>query len=1025
MEFFGEHGTLDCTKLKNLQLYPAFTGQFEEEIDVTLCRMILEDNTVVPLTVQAAKLDADGNAMLDTDGVKISETLPYIDKGVQQTVPLFSLESKREMEKILRHISHRSTNLVRYTAKRGGMGRRYCNVGDKLQYNQQPNPSLTTISRNMRNTIYHYQGYKDFDFVASHPTIVSLLAKKLNINTPRLDEWIEDKEPIINMLSKHHSVEGCPPLQKDHVKKMVCMALYGGGIQTWGEETRAGNPYRNEAPMKVRNVGDNLDVRNAWRESHKWFQELKIECKTICETVWKSNPEFINLVCDKTSDVPGKKRGFMSYYLGVFENHCLYHAYTYFVDNEIIDARKCALAYDGFTALCPNAYTDFDFHLQECNKYILEKTGFAMKLINKKFDDSTVQMRVIEERRSLPAAELAPPVMEVQATPMADNDVNVVGNAVDEGNYDREYIIWRDKFQKDHCKIINSSLFLKATYNEEHGNKVFDMFVFLSEANLITSYKHESYTKTGDNGKPKKVVYIFEWLGDNNMRHYEKCDVIPPPLVCPPTVFNTWKPSPFNEQDITPDSKLWRQDAIDLFTDHMDILCDHNIRAAVYVLKWMAQYIQNPSVKTTHICITGEQGTGKTLGFSIFKKIIAGGAYETTSPEEHVWGKFNGHLLDNALIIISEANKSNGFGAGGRIKGLITDETITINQKNTKTIDVRSYHRFITLTNHPDPIKLEKTDRRNFIIKCSNEKLGDRKYFSDFAKMFEDRNCLLTLYSYFNALDIHDWDFRLDPNDPITEYQKVLIRDHNREPLDEFMEWWIARQVRFDAAIKMGDNIGCVIAYGGAMLADFKIYKEENGGRYEVSGAGDLVKKITLGLSLPDGAIKKSKKTKLGQSQIYNIDLLQKYYKITLDINGDSQDVDIWNGCDDEDASPRDYRRSSSLLSMRSLQSGIDDIENKMDSNQIHEAEIVYQKPKSAGDEAEEGIDDKIYIDNEHGMSNYKNWESSDDEEEEEEDNIKEESVEADVGEAENADEEGLTFTDSNGNIHSISKRKK
>ena len=38
-----------------------------------------------------------------------------------------------------------------------------------------------------------------------------------------------------------------------------------------------------------------------------------------------------------------------------------------------------------------------------------------------------------------------------------------------------------------------------------------------------------------------------------------------------------------------------------------------------------------------------------------------------------------------------------------------------------------------------------------------------------------------------------------------------------------------------------------VVAYGGAILADFKTYKETNGDKYEVSGADELVKKISLG----------------------------------------------------------------------------------------------------------------------------------------------------------------------------------
>ena len=1056
MNFIGEHGTLKCAELKNPRLYTNFTGQFEESIDVALCRMIIEDTSRVPITIEVERTDDDGNPILDANSKNIFDKEPYIVEGEEQSVLLFSLGSKRELEKILNHISNSSTNLVRYSAKRGGMGRRYCDYGDN--HNQQPNPSLTTISRNIRNTLYYYQGWKDFDFVASHPSIMSLLAKKLYIPTPRIDEWIEDKQPIVNMLSEHHSVIGHPALKKDHIKTLVCMALYGGGIARWGKDIRDGDPRKNQTPMVVRNVGDNLDKKNAWRDSHKWFKELKQECKMICEKLWNNNREFINLVCDKTRDEIGQKNQFISYYLGVIENDCLYHAYTYFVDNEIIDSRKCALAYDGFTACCPNAYTDFAHHISGCNDYILEKTGFAMKLIDKKFEPDTIQLPIIQMRRDLPVGELAPQVMEVLAAPLANDANMMITEASSEDEYDQEYLIWRDRFEVSHCKIVDSSLFLKSTYKDEYGCKVFDMFIFLTEANLITSYKHLSYTKIGDNGKPKKIVYIHEWLGDNNMRVYERCDVVPPPLICPPTVFNTWTQSPFYNQDITPDSDLWRQDAVDLFTDHMDMLCDHNSRASVYVLKWLAQYIQNPSEKTTHICITGEQGTGKTLGFSVIKKIIAGGYYETTSPEEHVWGKFNGHLLDKSLIIISESNKSNGFGAGGRIKGLITDETITINQKNTKPVDVRSYHRFITLTNHPDPIKLEKTDRRNLIIKCSNEKLGDKKYFANFANMFKDRNCLLSLYSYLNGLDIDEWEFRLDPYDPITEYQKVLMTEHNREPLDEFLEWWVARQVRFNTAIKMGDNIGCVIAYGATMLTDFKCYKENVGGRYDVSGAGDLIKKITLSLSLPKGAVEKGRKTKKGLSKIYNIDILQKHYKITLvapsclvaavgggedgecDDNRDSQDVDIWNGISDTETLPHDVRRSSSLLSMRSVCS--DGIEDDV-KNEIVETEVIYQKPISAGheEELEEGVDGKIYIDTENGMSNYKSWDSTDEDDEEDmglSDNEKEdergvekedeEGIEKEDEEGvEKEDEEGMggmTLTDADGNKHYFNNRK-
>tara|TARA_R110002073_G_scaffold277956_1_gene441811 strand:- start:156 stop:3431 length:3276 start_codon:yes stop_codon:yes gene_type:complete len=1008
MEFIiSEQGTINCEKFKNSELYTAFQGQFEEQIDVPLCKMMMEDTTIVPITVKEPKLDIEGSIMHDVDGKIIWETKPYIEEGVEQTVPLFSEESKKEMKKILDNISNGSINQVRYSAKRGGVGRRYCDYGKN--HNQQRNPSLTTISRNMRNTLYHYQGWKDFDFTASHPTCMSILGKLLDILTPRIDEWIEDKEPIVKMLSIHHSVKGSPPLQKDHIKKMICMTLYGGGIKTWAEDIRAGNPYRNEAKMNVQKVADGLDSFKDYREiranhTHPYFNELKAECKVINERLWKNNREFRELVCDKSKTESQQKNQFTSYYLGVIENHCLYHAYKYFVDNDIIESRKCSLAYDGFTSKCKHPYTDYDFHLQACNQYILENTGFAMKLIEKPFDESTIQMPIIQMRRDLPTAEIAPVVMEVQAEAMANDDVGG-DDAIVEEEYDQEYLIWRDGFEKNHCKIIDSSLFLKSTYKKDNntGDTIFDMFVFMSKTNLLDSYGNLNYNKRDANGKVKRVFYIKKWLEDNHMRSYQKCDAIPPPLHCPATVFNTWTNSPFYQQDITPESPLWTQDAVELFTKHIDILCDHNSDAAVYVLKWLAQYIQKPHIKTTHICITGEQGTGKSLAFSVYKNIIAGGAFETTSPEEHVWGRYNGQLLDKNLIIISETNKANSYGSDGKIKGLITDSPVTIRQLYTKPIDVRSHHRFITLTNHPDPIKMEKTDRRNLVIKCSSEKLGDNKYFTNFANKFNERNYLLTLYSYLNALDIDGWEFRLDPYKPLTEYQHELMTEHNRNPLDEFLEWWVGRQVRFNTAIKEeGVLKGCIVAYGGGMLIDFRTYKETNGGKYEVNGAGDLVKKLMISLSLPEGAISNGKTTKLGKSKIYNIDILKKHYKISLVIKNETADSqDILVG-DDEELSfaPHDSRRSSSsLLNMRGCSPSVIDMGSFTNSlqeieNEMVTAEVVYPNPlqhlnednevkDSDEDEEDDAIDGRIYTDYQGGLSNHRTWDNDDEEEEE------------------------------------------
>jgi hypothetical protein len=58
--------TLNCEKLKN-SLYPAIAGEFQEDIDFPLCKLMVEDDTHVPLTVKEAKLDAEGNTLFGAD----------------------------------------------------------------------------------------------------------------------------------------------------------------------------------------------------------------------------------------------------------------------------------------------------------------------------------------------------------------------------------------------------------------------------------------------------------------------------------------------------------------------------------------------------------------------------------------------------------------------------------------------------------------------------------------------------------------------------------------------------------------------------------------------------------------------------------------------------------------------------------------------------------------------------------------------------------------------------------------------
>ena len=96
--------------------------------------------------------------------------------------------------------------------------------------------------------------------------------------------------------------------------------------------------------------------------------------------------------------------------------------------------------------------------------------------------------------------------------------------------------------------------------------------------------------------------------------------------------------------------------------------------------------------------------------------------YESHNPSRDVWGEFNGQMVNAFLINIDELSKKDTIESEGKIKGLITEPKLTINNKGLNKFEIDSHHRFINTTNNEDPIKTTKGDRRNLIIRCSDEK---------------------------------------------------------------------------------------------------------------------------------------------------------------------------------------------------------------------------------------------------------------------------------------------------------------
>jgi len=338
------------------------------------------------------------------------------------------------------------------------------------------------------------------------------------------------------------------------------------------------------------------------------------------------------------------------------------------------------------------------------------------------------------------------------------------------------------EFEKSHLKIVNKGFFIK-----EFENRI----MTLTESDLRVAYSHLVYEKEVESKNGNKMVtksFINDWLRENPLqRRKDDMDMFPTGLKCPDNYYNTWRP--FDMELITEYTE--NKEALEIILNHIKILCGNDEEVTEYFIKWIAQMIQYPAIKTICPTLISKEGAGKGTLMCLFNKMLGNEkVFETCDPSRDIWGDFNAQMADSFLINLNELSKKDTIDAEGKIKGLISDRKLTINNKGVKKYQINSFHRFIITTNKEEPIVTKDGDRRNIIIRSSDEKCGDKEYFSNLYKLLDDVNIIKTCYEYFKS--IPDMDKFGHLKTPETEYHKEL-KELSKSPIESWLEYFASK----------------------------------------------------------------------------------------------------------------------------------------------------------------------------------------------------------------------------------------
>ena len=190
-------------------------------------------------------------------------------------------------------------------------------------------------------------------------------------------------------------------------------------------------------------------------------------------------------------------------------------------------------------------------------------------------------------------------------------------------------------------------------------------------------------------------------------------------------------------------------------------------------LNWLAGIMQTREKQLTAWLLMGEQGTGKGVLLHYIIKPLFGPTQAVQIEDEQLRDTFNRWLENKMIIAFNEVAYDNSTrnSANSKIKAIITDPELQINEKNVKAYFVRNYANCLFYSNESIPVLIEVGDRRFNVVKTGS-KLTNKSWFSVPDKFFDEvENELPAFAQYLMNLNY----------DPVKA--KAVINNANKESL--------------------------------------------------------------------------------------------------------------------------------------------------------------------------------------------------------------------------------------------------
>lgn len=286
------------------------------------------------------------------------------------------------------------------------------------------------------------------------------------------------------------------------------------------------------------------------------------------------------------------------------------------------------------------------------------------------------------------------------------------------------------------------------------------------------------------NGNPK-FKPLGEWWLDNPNRREPKhgAGFWPPGAKTPGDAYNTW--NGYAVKPSVPDPARFS-----LYKELVEqILCGGNEEYINYTWDWVAHTIVQPGKgkPTVAIVLLGEEGTGKGMFVRYLQKILGRHAVQVTD-QKHLIGSFNAHFDSRVLIYADEAFWAGDKSREGNLKGILSEDHISLERKGIDHQDIRSFHSFIFASNDSWAVPASVRARRFFVLEVLNDRQQDDEWFGRLKHQMEEEGGVEALLAWLTARDLSRANLRRVPKTEALTKQKEQSLPQEAQWCKELLE---------------------------------------------------------------------------------------------------------------------------------------------------------------------------------------------------------------------------------------------